>query len=94
MKTGKGSTMLMILLGLAVVGFFAVTAMAEGDAPRITKEQLQELLGNPDVIVLDVRFSSNWQESELTIKGATREMPAAFHSWANKYPKEKTLVLY
>ncbi len=94
MKTGKGSSMLAILLGLAVISFFTVTAMAEGDAPRITKEELKELLGNPDVIVLDVRTSSSWQGSKFKIKGAIREMPTAFNSWSNKYPKEKILVLY
>ena len=94
MKTGKGSSMLTILLGLAVISFFAVTAIAEGDAPRITKEELKELLGNPDVIVLDVRISSAWQGSKFKIKEAIREMPADFNSWSMKYPKEKTLVLY
>jgi hypothetical protein len=36
----------------------------------------------------------DWADSDLKIKGAVREDPKVFESWANKYPKDKTIVLY
>ena len=52
------------------------------------------MLGNPDLIILDVRSGMDWTDSDLKIKGAIREEPDDIKSWANKYPKNKTLVLY
>ena len=63
-------------------------------APRITKDDLRAVLGNPDLIIIDVRYGKDWTDSDLKIKGAVREDPDAFNSWANKYPQDKTLVFY
>ena len=62
--------------------------------PRMPKEELRSLLDNPEVIVLDVRIDDEWKRSGLKIKGAVREDPEKFKSWAGKYPKDKTLVFY
>jgi len=63
--------------------------------PRMTKEELRPLLGNPDVIILDVRLESEWESSESKIRGAVREnLDKDIQTWANKYPREKTLVFY
>lgn len=64
------------------------------DAPRMMKEELKAMLGDPNFIVVDVRFGTDWTGSDLKIKGAVREDPEAIESGANKYPKDKTLVLY
>lgn len=84
---------MVVTLCLTVVGISALTALAQ-EAPRITKEELKETLGNPDVIIIDVRLGRDWENSELRIKGALREDPGNVNSWISKYPKEKTLVLY
>jgi len=85
-----------------IVGFLFVIALcwisasayaAEG-VSKMTKEELKERLDRPDVIVLDVRSGRDWKSSEVKIKGAVREDPRAVASWADKYPKDKTLVLY
>jgi hypothetical protein len=81
---------LFILLGL---GMFA-TSILSADVPRMTKEELKELLGNPDLVLLDVRSSSDWKSSDLMIKGAIREEPKEINTWANKYPRDKIIVLY
>jgi hypothetical protein len=81
---------LIILLGL---GMFA-TSILSADVPRMTKEELKELLGNPDLVLLDVRSSSDWKSSDLMIKGAIREEPKEINTWANKYPRDKIIVLY
>ena len=63
--------------------------------PRMTKEELKSLLGNPEVIVLDVRIADEWKRSDLKIKGAVREDPEAdYRAWASKYAKDKILVFY
>ena len=72
-----------------------VTAFAQsGDVPRMTKQALSAAMGMPDVIIIDVRTGMDWTDSDSKIKGAAREDPEAIESWANKYPKGKTLVLY
>jgi len=63
-------------------------------APRMTTDELMAMLGNPDLIIIDVRYGKDWTESDVKIKGAVREDPEAFDSWAKKYPKDKTLVFY
>ncbi len=87
------SATLVVTLCLTVVGISALTALAQ-EAPRMTKEDLKEIFGNPDVIIIDVRQGTEWENSELKIKGAIREDPENLDSWISKYPKEKTLVFY
>jgi len=82
-----------ILIILFVVG--GCTTLAKStDAPRMTKEDLKAMFGDPDLVIIDVRYGADWTGSELKIKGAVREDPGAVDSWANKYPKDKTLVFY
>ncbi len=88
-------TVTILIVSLFVVGalgpFFPVNG---ADAPRMTKEELRSLLGNPDVVILDVRVGPEWQATKEKIQGAVREDPEALKNWADKYPKDKTLVLY
>jgi hypothetical protein len=81
------------LLIFFMTGVFAPFA-GSAEAPRMAKEELKGMLGNPDVLVIDVRTQRDWKESDLKIKGSVREDPGAVESWANKYPKDKTLVFY
>jgi hypothetical protein len=86
------------LLIATLIIFFLVGAsmiLAKSvDAPRMTKDELKGMLGNPDLVIVDVRYGKDWTDSDLKIKGAAREDPKVFESWANKYPKNKTIVLY
>lgn len=81
-------------LCLATIGLLAFKAMASEAVPRITKEELKVLIDYTDVTILDVRTGRDWKSSEFKIKGAVREDPAAFKSWANKYSKDGTIILY
>jgi predicted sulfurtransferase len=90
MMKGK---LIILVLGLAIVGMLTQIVVAE-EVPRMTKEKLKTMLDDPDVVILDVRTSRDWKGSEKKIKGAIRENPKRFESWARKYSKEKTLVLY
>ena len=86
------------ILALSLLCGPAQTALAMGkgpEAPRITKEQLLAMMGNPEVVILDVRESGSWKDSQWKIKGAMREDPTKdVKTWAEKYPQDKTLVLY
>jgi hypothetical protein len=81
---------LIIFFMVGILTSFAKSA----EAPRMTKDELMAMLGNPDLIIIDVRYGKDWTESDVKIKGAVREDPEAFDSWAKKYPKDKTLVFY
>ncbi len=74
---------------------FGYTTFAEcGAVPRMPKEELKALLGNPDLITIDVRLGKDWADSDVKIKGAIREDPEAVEAWVQKYPKDRTYVLY
>jgi predicted sulfurtransferase len=96
------SLRLKVIITLALISAlmfgFGKIPLANGkdvEAPLITKEQLQAMLGNPEVIILDVRVEREWEGSESKIQGAIREDPwKGIETWAKKYPKDKTLVLY
>ena len=84
---------LTIVLSLGVVLAMVVPAMSQ-EVPRISKEDLKEMLGKPDVVIVDVRTGSDWNDSSVKVKGAVREEPDKVDSWIEKYPKDKTLVFY
>ena len=82
---------------LMVVLFFnslLAFAVASADAPRMSKEELKSRLGDKDIVVIDVRIGYDWEKSDSKIRGAVREDPQDAASWAKKYTKEKTIVLY
>jgi 3-mercaptopyruvate sulfurtransferase SseA len=63
--------------------------------PRINKDELKGMLGKPDVIIIDVRLPGQWKGSKLKVTGALHEDPGQnTESWAAKYPKDKTIILY
>ena len=63
--------------------------------PLMTKEELRTMLSSPNVTVVDVRIEDDWKKSELKIQGAVREDPEKHvGTWADKYPKDRTLVFY
>ena len=72
----------------------AEKTLTPADVPRISIQQLKAKLGNPEVAVIDVRSTHDWEESDVMIKGAIREDSRQFSSWIKKYPKDKTIVLY
>ena len=83
--------MTVISLGLSLALVLPVLA---ADAPRIEKEKLKDLLGKPELILIDLRAGADWKASTQKIKGAVREDPDQVDTWMKKYPKDKTLVFY
>lgn len=64
------------------------------EAPRMSKEDLNALLGNPDLVIIDVRYGRDWTNSDVKIKGAVREDPDNLKNWSSKYSPDKTIVFY
>ena len=93
MKTSLSKIVFILASFVILAGLMGNAAIAE-DIPRINKDELKAMLGNPDVVVLDVRSGRDWSSSEFKIQGADRADPSDFSAWAEKYPAEKTLVLY
>jgi hypothetical protein len=85
----KGTALFCLTLSL----LFFTNAFA-ADVPKISKEELQTMLGNPEAIIIDVRAGGDWSANDSKIKGAIREDPGKVDSWMDKYPKDKTLVFY
>ena len=91
-----GRRMLMVLaVTLSLVGSSLLSrAATAAEVPRITKEELRAKLGDPNLVILDVRRGPDWSTSSVKIKGAVRADPGDVAAWADTYPTEKTLVLY
>ncbi len=88
-----------LVLSLLVAGPSFVTGAADDKIPfpeilRITKEQLKEMLGKPDVVIIDARPSEQWKYSDQLIPGAVHEDPLSVQSWVQKYDKNKKTVIY
>lgn len=83
----------LLVMGL-MAGIAAPAAAGAADAPRMTMETLKGMLGDPNLVIVDVRQGRDWDASEFKIKGAVRNDPAKFDSWKDTYPKDKTIVLY
>ncbi len=82
------STLLGAALGMILIFMLSAAGSAE-EVPRINKEEVKKMLGNPDVIIVDIR-----KVVDRKIKGAIREDPGRLFSQTHKYPKNKTLILY
>jgi hypothetical protein len=97
-RMGGGMNMkrrrLIILLFFLMAFLGCKTLSLSAEAPRMTTEELKGILGNADLVVIDVRLGKGWTESDIKIKGAVREDPENVGSWANHYGKDKTLILY
>ena len=88
-----------LVLSLLVAGPSSGTGAADDkipfpEVPRITKDQLKGMLAKPDVVIIDARPVEQWKYSDQFIQGAIHEDPLSVRSWADKYDKNKTIVIY
>jgi predicted sulfurtransferase len=89
----KFSIVMVAIATFALLGLYTTLAFAE-DVSRMTKEELKSMIDDSQVVVIDVRTGKDWEGSTTKIKGAVRENPRKAASWAGKYDKQKTYVLY
>jgi rhodanese-related sulfurtransferase len=77
----------------ALVCMYGAPAGAS-ETPRISKDELKNMLDDPGVVVIDVRAYTDWILSTEKIRGAVREDYRDFDDWSAKYTRDKTVVLY
>ena len=87
-------SLMLALLALGSYGCAASTKVAAGDVPRMQVDELNARLGDPVLVVIDVRAAGDWEGSSTKIKGAIREASKSVSDWAPNHPKDKTIVLY
>jgi hypothetical protein len=81
-----------LMLGM-LLGSRAASA-ASIEVPRISIERAKQMLASTDVVIIDVRTAKTWWRSTTKIENAVREDPDSPERWAQKYPKDKTLIFY
>lgn len=69
-------------------------AQGADDVPRMPVGEVRQLLGDPDVVIIDVRTKKSWWSSTTKISGAVREDPSKVSEWLEKYSKTQTLIFY
>jgi len=82
------------LLAIFAFQILLTPAVGAAEAVRMGKDDLKTMLGDPDVVIIDVRAYTSWFLAGEKIKGAARENYRDFDRWKDKYPKDKTIVLY
>ena len=61
---------------------------------RLSADQVNQLLGKPETVIIDVRKSRSWWRTSKKILTAVREDPSRVDQWAPKYAKTQTLIFY
>jgi hypothetical protein len=62
--------------------------------PRMTVETLKQQMDSPNLVIIDVRSSHDWEDSKTKIKGSVREDAYKVAAWIAKYPPSRTIVFY
>ncbi len=87
------ATIVTNLAAAAVMATVNASASSE-EIPKMSKEEARPLLERSEITVIDVRQPHHLEASDSKIPGAIREDPQKISSWADKYPKDKALLLY
>ena len=83
-----------VLSLVAMAGWSAPPSSVE-QVPRLTKDAVREMLGKPDVVIVDIRYIKQYEESDKKIPGAVFVQPETFDDFVKKHPKkDATYVLY
>ncbi len=78
----------MLTVLLCATSFVASAA----EVPRISVDELNMRLGEPDLLILDVRGGQD--QADKQIVGSERVNPGSVNQWAANYPRDKVIVLY
>jgi len=88
----KKKLLRVLILIFSTVVLFTIFALS-ADIPRMTKEEVKAMLGNPNLVILDVRFGSDYFASDFKIKGAERPYYGCGYIETYQNPN-KTFVIY
>jgi rhodanese-related sulfurtransferase len=81
---------LIIVLLAGILLCRTAASAASIEVPRISIERTKQML----VVIIDVRTAKTWWRSPSKIENAVREELGSLERWAEKYPKDKTLIFY
>lgn len=88
------SSLVALLLLFSLAGYSAMPTTVE-QVPRLTKDAVKEMLGKPDVVIVDIRYIRQYEQSDKKLPGAVFVQPENFDEFVKNYPqKDKTYVLY
>jgi 3-mercaptopyruvate sulfurtransferase SseA len=88
------SSLVALLLLIALAAYSAMPTTVE-QVPRLTKEAVKEMLGKPDVVMVDIRYIKQYEQSDKKIPGAVFVQPENFDEFVKSHPqKDKTYILY
>jgi len=83
------------LLSLVALAGWSAPPSSVEQVPRLTKEAVKEMLGKPDVVIVDVRYIKQYEQSDKKLPGAVFLQPENFDEFVKNHPqKDKTYVLY
>lgn len=83
-----------LLLFLLFIVVFMIPVISEAAVPKIKVDELYSIWGEENLVIIDVRKQSDWEESDKMIQGAVRKDPEKTVEWMKNYPKDKKFVLY
>lgn len=83
-----------IVFFLLILLFAGASSAWSGTVERMDKDELKAMLDSADLVLLDVRKGRDWSSSEFKIKGARRLTGDEVAAALQRYPKDKTIVLY
>ena len=92
-RTGLILLLVALLLPVAFTGHSAPPSSVE-QVPRLTMDQVKDMLGKPDVVIVDIRYIKQYEESDRKLPGAVFVQPEGLDEFAQKYPKDKTYIFY
>jgi hypothetical protein len=85
---------LAVLLSLVALAGYSAPPSSVEQVPRLTKEQVKDMLGKPDVVLVDARYIKQYEQSDKKLPGAVFVQPENFDEFVKNHPKDKTYVLY
>jgi hypothetical protein len=94
MRNPVAAAGLIIALMVGILLCRTAVSAASIEVPRISIERTKQMFANPDVVIIDVRTAKTWWRSPTKIANAVREELGSVEQWAEKYPKDKTLIFY
>jgi len=90
---GKGIWLITLLLAVLLV--LPAACLAEKQELKyVDLETLKGMLGDPQLLLLDVRAPGDWAKAHTKIQGAVRQEPGEVAAWGATLPKDKKIVLY
>lgn len=89
------TAVLAALLSLVALAGWSAPPSSVEQVPRLTKEQVKGMLGKPDVVMVDIRYIRQYEQSDKKIPGAVFVQPENFDEFVKNHPKkDATYVLY